>query len=612
MLCAAAGGALWLAPTPSDGQEGEPPALPYTIEIAPTGEAPLDAAARAVSALVRLRETAPTDAFGLAARARSDLPRFVEALRSEGHYGGTVAVTLGGLPLDAPELEARLAESAGPVAVRVVLDPGPQYRIGRIATAAEPPEAQPALDAAAPALGVAPGDPARAAPVLDAASAVVVRLRRAGHPLAAVSDQDVVVDHDTRTMDIAWRFAPGPVARFAPPRVENTGQTDAGLAQRVAARRLGDGVYTPEAVERARRALLGLGPFGTVRVEEARALDEEGRLPVTFTVTERPRRLVGFGLGYETNFGPTARAYWEHRNLFGGAERLRIEGEVSRIGERGISEASFNAFATYRLPEVFRRDIQLALRGGALRERLDAYDRDAVLLSAIFERPATERLVLQGGPGYEAGRVGRNGSFLDFQYVSLLLGLRYDGTDNLLNPTRGYRFNATATPYLSAGEGASFTRLLATASAYFRLASDAGTVLALRASLGSAVGASRDEIPLDKRFYAGGGGSVRGFAFQGIGPRDATNRPLGGTSLVEGSVELRQRITGNWGAVAFVDAGSVGAGAAPSFSDIRVGAGVGVRYLTAIGPVRLDVAVPLNRQRGDPGFGLYVGIGQAF
>jgi translocation and assembly module TamA len=130
--------------------------------------------------------------------------------------------------------------------------------------------------------------------------------------------------------------------------------------------------------------------------------------------------------------------------------------------------------------------------------------------------------------------------------------------------------------------------------------------------VGAALGATRDDITLDKRFYAGGGGSVRGYVFQSIGPRDAGNKPLGGASLMEVSVEWRQRISGPWGAVAFVDAGAVGEDAVPGTGGFRVGVGAGLRYLTAIGPIRVDVGVPLNPQRGDPAYGLYVGIGQAF
>ncbi|HYF08607.1 MAG TPA: BamA/TamA family outer membrane protein [Acetobacteraceae bacterium] len=603
---------LVIMPPPAAAQE--PPVLPYTVEIAPSGDEALDAAVRALSQLVRLREQAPTSAFGVVGRARGDLDRLQAALQSEGYYAGAVRIEIAGEPADAPGLAERIEGRQDPVPIRITLSRGPQYRIGRIAiTADSVAAAQAVAEAAAPPFGLALGDPARAAPVLDASETLLDRLRRAGHPLAVLASRDVVVDHERRSMEVGWRFAPGPRARFAAPVVTGAERTDQDLLNRLAARRLEGQDYSPQRLERARRALLGLGVFATVRADPAAALDPAGDLPVTFVVSERPLHAIGINIAYETNFGPAGRVYWEHRNLFGGAERLRLEGEVSRLGEGGGAEdVNYRAFATLRTPELFRRDLQTVTRIGAVRERLEAYDRDAVLASFLVERPVTEHLVLQAGPGYEAGRVGRYGIWDDFQLLSFTLGARWDNTDSLLDPRRGWRAAVTATPYLALGEGTSFTRVLAIASTYWDISGDGRSVLALRGALGSALGAARDEITLDKRFYAGGGGSVRGFPYLSIGPRDAFNRPLGGVSLVEGSLEFRQRIRGDWGAVAFVDAGSVGTRSLPDLSDVRVGVGVGVRYRTALGPIRLDVAVPLNREPGGPAYGLYVGIGQAF
>lgn len=592
----------------------EPPDVPYTVTIAPTGDARLDEAAAAVSQLVRLREPAPTSAFGIIGRARGDLERLQTALRSEGYYGGTVNITIAGEALDQPGIAERLERIQGPVPVLVTLNPGPQYRIVRIALTAEPGSAGPVLAAAAEEpFGIAEGDPARAAPVLDAADRLLDRLRRRGYPLAAIASRDVIVDHDRDTMEIAWRIAPGPRARFAAPAVTGAQQTDPALLQRIAARRLEGREYSPDRQERARRALLGLGPFGSVRAEPGTALNAAGDFPVTFIVQERPFRAIGFNVAWETNYGFTGGVFWEHRNLFGGAERLRLEAEISRFADSlDFSQTNYRAFITYRTPEVFRRDIQMTARIGGVRERLEPYDRDVALASLLFEHALTDTLSVQAGPGYEVGRVGRDGIWTDVNLVSVTGGLRYDTTDSLLNPTRGWRASATATPYLSLDQGENFIRLNASASTYWTLIGDGATVLAMRGMIGSAVGATRDELPFDKRFYAGGGGSVRGFPYLSIGPRDAANRPLGGASLVEASVEWRQRISGAWGAVAFVDAASVGASSTPGFSDIRVGVGAGVRYLTAIGPLRLDVAVPVNREPGGPGYGVYVGIGQAF
>jgi translocation and assembly module TamA len=199
-----------------------------------------------------------------------------------------------------------------------------------------------------------------------------------------------------------------------------------------------------------------------------------------------------------------------------------------------------------------------------------------------------------------------------FTLFGVMGAFRYDNTTNPLDPRQGQRITLSATPYYSALDANYFTRLLVIGSSYFDMSGDGASVLALRAALGSAPGAGRDEITLDKRFYAGGGGSVRGYTYQSIGPRDALNRPLGGASLIEASAELRQRLGESWGIAAFLDAGGVGEEATPDFSQIRAGTGLGLRYLTAIGPLRFDVGLPLERQKGDPSYGIYIGFGQAF
>jgi translocation and assembly module TamA len=357
---------------------------------------------------------------------------------------------------------------------------------------------------------------------------------------------------------------------------------------------------------------MGLGVFNFVRVTESPTLDEAGRLPVHFQVQERPRHAVGGRFGFETNYGMTASAYWEDRNLFGGAEKLRLEGEVARIGETGIENATYRAFASLRTPEFLGRDLQSVTLFGAVSEKLPAYDRDAVIASLTLEHRLSDTMALSGGPSFENGRIGRDGNMNAFTLFGVMGAFRYDNTTNPLDPRQGQRITLSATPYYSALDANYFTRLLVIGSSYFDMSGDGASVLALRAALGSAPGAGRDEITLDKRFYAGGGGSVRGYTYQSIGPRDALNRPLGGASLIEASAELRQRLGESWGIAAFLDAGGVGEEATPDFSQIRAGTGLGLRYLTAIGPLRYDVCLPLERQKGDPSYGIYIGFGQAF
>jgi translocation and assembly module TamA len=590
----------------------EPPGIPYRVEISPDDDRALVSAIEAVSQMIRLAETAPTDGYGLLARARADLPRLAEALRAEGFWGGTARIEIAGEDVNRRGAAPPEADPANPLPVAIILTPGPRYRIAQLLLRAEPADQDRLLEQAAAELSIAEGDPARPADILAAEEALLLALRRAGYPLASVVARDAMVDHDTKTMDITWRIAPGPLADFARPSVAGTTRTNTALLERLAARRLEGQPYSPERLERARRAMMGLGVFGFVRAEEGQALDPAGRLPVHFQVQERPRHAVGGRFGFETNYGLTASAFWEDRNIFGGAERLRLEGEVARIGETGIENATYRAFATLRTPEFLGRDLQSTAQIGAVRERLRAYDRDAALASFILEHRLSDTMAVAAGPNYEEGRIGRDGDMEAFRLFGLTGIFRYDTTTNPLDPRQGQRFTFNATPYYSAMDANSFTRILAIGTSYFDILGNGDSVLALRAALGSAPGADRDEITLDKRFYAGGGGSVRGYTYQSIGPRDAANRPLGGASLVETSLEWRQRISRSWGMAAFLDAGSVGEEAKPDFSRLRAGTGLGIRYLTAIGPLRFDVGVPLDRQKDDPSFAIYIGFGQAF
>ena len=465
----------------------EPASLKYTTEIRATGDSRADAALRAVSQLVQLQEQAPTSAFGVVNRARADQDRFARALESEGYWGAATRVTINGMPLDSPDLSDRL-DSAGDRAVPVVVtvNKGEPYRIASVSVRSVTPEGTDAVAAAAADLGVAVGDPARAEPILAAERRLLDRLLASGHPLAVVQGRDTVVNHDRKRMDVAWRLAPGPEARFAAPKVEGAERVDTGFLERYAAGRLAGERYNPEALDRARRSLLALGPFASVRARAAERLDAAGRLPTTFTVAERARHAIGLTAAYETNYGPSVRAYWEHRNLLGGAQRLRVEAEVARIGTGGsIGEMTYRGGATYRDPGLFGRDLTLVVSLFALRERLEAYDRDAITGTVLLEQRLSERLSVQAGPTVDIGSSGPPGGTLTpYQIVGITGGSRYDGTDSLLDPAKGWRLNGAVTPSWSFSTGAPFAPARATASTYWDVRGDRRTILAARGTVG--------------------------------------------------------------------------------------------------------------------------------
>jgi translocation and assembly module TamA len=353
-----------------------------------------------------------------------------------------------------------------------------------------------------------------------------------------------------------------------------------------------------------------------VRIKPATTLDPNGELPIDVDLTDRPSRSFGFGVSYETELGFAVNGFWVHRNLFGEAESLRLSAEVNHIGQGlAIVDTGFAFRAAFRKPDWWLAGQDARLEAAALREVLDAYTRKAVTFYGGFDRTFSPRWQARAGLAVEIADILRNGITQNYRMLGLQTAVLYNRADSDLDPTRGYRLQLDVTPWVDTGPGGDFfTVMRLTGRSYFDLGEPGRTVLATRASFGTEPAISIGGIPPDKLFYAGGGGSVRGFVYQSAGPRDAFNNPLGGASVVEASVELRQRIARSFGAVAFVDAGSAYPDFLPDFSLFapRVGAGAGIRYYTDFGPIRLDVGLPLNRREGDPPFGVYVSLGQAF
>jgi len=595
--------------------------LRYEVTITEVGDPELEAALQASSNLIALQDRPVSGIAGLRRRAESDLDRLRQALRSFGYYQGDVTLAIDasasarpGTEPAAPGAEGEAAEDA-PVAVTLIVNPGEVYRFAEIALTS--PDGGPSpIEIDRSALPIRPGDPARAALVLEAEERIIAEMQRQGHPFAAVPGREAVVDHATGEMFVTFSLDPGPVASFGEVGFKGLERVDEAFVRGRVPFIPGER-YSPARLDELRNRLIDAGVFTSVRIDTAGSLTPEGQLPVTVSVVERPRRFVGFGANYATDVGFGANAYWGHRNLFGGAESLRIEGAVGRIGEAAgdVSEIDYRLSTQFRKPDFITTDQDFLADFTILAEHPDAYDREAILASLGIERQVTDRLTLGAGLSFELSRVARGGEDEDeFFLVGVPLRLAYDSTDNLFDPTRGMRLEVSLTPYpgwLGTGDGFTIGRV--TASAYEDFGTEGRAILAGRLSLGSTVGAGLDDLPPDKRFYAGGGGSVRGYDYQSIGPEDADGDPIGGRSLIEMSLELRYRITETIGIVPFIDAGSVYESSYPDFGeDLRVSAGIGARYYTGFGPIRVDVAMPLNKDEGDSAFGLYVSLGQSF
>jgi translocation and assembly module TamA len=370
--------------------------------------------------------------------------------------------------------------------------------------------------------------------------------------------------------------------------------------------------FSPSAIEKARQDLASIGVFSVVRIEPAKQLDAQGRLPLTVSVTERPLHAVDAGIGYSTDLGVNFNLGWHDRNLFGNAEQLNLTA-MMQLGGDAVTKPGYQFGAQFIKPDFLRRDQSLEIDLNAVDQSLQAYDQDALEEKIAINRKLSKEWTASIGISGEQEKIAQEGETRHYNLIGLPLVFKYDSTNNLLDPTKGIRATLSATPTEALGSGStSFVILQAAASTYLDLSGNGRSVLALRGLVGEVPGQGTFALPPDQRFYAGGSATVRGYRYQSVGPQFADGNPTGGTAVDAATVEFRQRILSNYGAVAFVDAGQVSTNGTPFSNTVRVGAGVGLRYYTPIGPIRLDVAVPLDRERGGDAFELYIGIGQAF
>jgi translocation and assembly module TamA len=575
----------------------------------------LDAAISGSSQLLALRKKAPAGPFALVARARSDIGRIQAALRSFGYYQARIGIRIGGHGLDdvaLPDLLGALP-AGGTVAVAVDIDPGPRFHLRRVSLLGAVPLA------GRSAFRLQPGQPAIAADVLGAGAAVLTALRQDGYAFAQV-DPPVATEIDAaQALDVQFRVVAGPRVDIGPISFTGlVGVNESYVRQRLLVHQ--GQLYQPAEIEAARQDLASTGVFSGVTVRAAERPDQQGQVPLLFDLAERKRHAVTFTASYSTDLGASLGVTWSHRNLFGNAEQLNLSAAIT--GGGGVTKgAGYDVTAQLIKPDFYRRDQQIEFDLGAIKQSLEAYDQTAVTAGTVLTRKLSRQWTVGIGLTGEQEQIVQEGVTRDYTLVALPLTGKFDST-GLFNPLddalHGIRATLGATPTESVGDrNATFVILQGSASTYFDFAQfgigrPGNSVLALRGLVGSAEGAGQFDLPPDQRFYAGGSATVRGFKYQGVGPLFRDDTPEGGAAIDSATIEFRQRVWGNIGAVAFLDAAQVDASSAPFQGTLREGAGLGARYYTPIGPIRVDVAVPLNAVPGGDSFELYLGLGQAF
>jgi translocation and assembly module TamA len=623
---------------------------PYKVEIATVGNSEIDATLKATSDLHALRGTAPVSPFGLIARARSDVDRLVTALESFGYYQCTVAIRINGMMVSNPGLgDALTALPKGEDArVAIGFTLGPLYHLGLIDIDGDLP------DAVRSTLGLSTGQPAVAATVLAGGARLLNALQERGYGFAKVDPPVAYEAAAAPVLDLRFHVVMGPKVNIGEIHIEGLQRVHESLLRARLLLHTGD-PYSPSAIERARHDLLALGVFSQVSLQIGTAVDASGGVPITFKIHERLRHAITVNAAYSSDLGGSGGVTWTDRNVFGNAEQLTVAASVINLGGSDTTGLGYETSVKYLIPDFGRRDQSLQFAVGALKQSLQAYDQTAQTTSVTLTRKISsvwsvsagiattdEKIIQATGEELVAGEIIEENSTYFYTLLAVPMNVTFDTTrlaSPLDDPRRGIRASLSVTPTLALGHpNAKFVISQVKVAGYFDLnhllPTDPGrTVLAGRALAGLAEGAGELSLPPDQRFYAGGSGTIRGYAYQSVGPKftDPDNTPIGGTAITAGSLELRQRFGADWGAVVFMDAGQVSASLRATPGEARVGAGAGLRYYTPIGPIRLDFAVPLPRRHAvtvatgalpptppttttaaDDAFEVYIGLGQAF
>ncbi len=580
---------------------------PYSVTLKPTGNKAMDSALHDASSLISLQEKAPVGGFALVERARQDADRFQTVLRSFGYYAAKADITIAGHPITDPTLPEIVGQlPAEPKAeITASFAPGTQFHLGDVSIkGAVPTDARDKLD-------LASGAPAVAADVLAARDRLLDAIREDGYPLARVDLQPVTLRPTDNAVDVVFDAATGPRADIGPIQIDGLEAMHEDFARRRLLLHPGE-QFSPSAIDAARQDLMSLGVFSQVRMEPAGQLDAQGNLPITVTVTERKLRSVDVGAAYSTDLGVNLNAGWHHRNLFGNAEQLNLTGAVN-LGGTAVNGLGYRFNTQFIKPDFLARDQQLELDLTALKQNLKAYNQTGFIEQAMLNRKFSPHWSGSVGLLGEQEEVTQQGATTRYNLLGVPIVARYDSTNSQFDPTEGIRASIGLTPTESfGGRSATFFVMQASGSTYIDVSGAGRSVVALRGLVGKIAGANVFSLPPDQRFYAGGSATVRGYRYQSVGPQFPDGNPTGGTAISAGTIEFRQRIFDSYGVVGFIDAGQVTDNGAPFTGTWRVGAGVGFRYYTSIGPIRADIAVPLNKQPGGDRFELYLGLGQAF
>ena len=551
---------------------------------------------------------------GLASRANSVLETYgappasiLESRRRAGRAAATVEEFLAS--------EGYLAATATPQRIdaiigkpRIDIVPGERFRIASVTLTIEGD-----LDEATQAqlekakAGLLVGGPARTSAIEALNTTLVAKLKDSGYAFATSSDIDVLASRAEANVEITYTLQPGARVKLGKLVLPDDISTRESAIRVMRSWEPGD-LYSPEKIRTLRTRLRSAGLYDGIGIEIGDAPEDDGTYPVQLLLSESKPRSVGFGASVSTTEGAGVDAFWEKRNITGRGDALRVEGSVADLAS--------SLTTSYELPNIGRYGRTLAGEIYARNVETDAYDLNGIKTSATLSQPFNKNFTISAGVAvdvtrtieYELTRSGPSDP-IDQVTLSFPLSATYDTVRNPLDPQGGNRVLATLEPSYSTGsQTATYTRFLTNATTYHSFTDS--LIAALRVEAGGFLGDT--DVPADRLFFAGGGGTVRGYAYQSLSPRNLDGDYIGGEALFDTSFELRWRKSKRLGYAAFVDAGAAAGDFGEVFGDLRSAFGLGVRYYPGFGPIRFDIATPIDPREGDDPVQVYISIGQAF
>ncbi len=566
--------------------------IPYSVEFEGLEDGKALKALRSSSQLVALRKKPPSSINALRFRAESDIPELVRVLHAQGYLEAEIDITIKEDPRD--------------YNVLIQIRPGPLYLIEKYKIELENETNVECPKPSLRELGITVGDPADTKQILDSELCALQLLSEYGFPLAAIKNREIIADGKTKRVKVFLTIDTGPLAFFGPSSIEGNSSVRSILIEQEIKWCEGE-QYNSCLVENTQKSLMELGLFSSVYITHPKSLNRHDQLPMKVEVCETKHKTISLGASYQTTFGAGATFGWENRNVGGLGRTAMLQADIAQRYHTGI--------ASYTIPNFHRVGQNFIMQAQAAHESIKPYRMQSYSFLNRIDRKIGEFLFFSIGPKIEYMLVSNSVDNGNFFLIEAPLFLRWTNVEDFLNPTSGLRFEYRGVPAVNIKDISDFYySQVFTFSSYLPVWQNEGLILAQKITLGTIFSNGLGAIPVPKRFFGGSEDNLRGYKYFTVSPLDEDDKPIGGRSAIYYSLEPRFRFSKSIGIVPFLDIGNVYETSIPSFrGKWRKSTGIGLRYYSFLGPLRMDLAFPLNRREGiDPKWWVFVSLGQAF